>query len=436
MRSTRNLYAVLVVVALLLSACAKPTPKPTFTTLHVIPLSDPYWDTLLELFEQREPQIRIVEVTPEGAEGKGWRLTAGFHGVVAQHLAVIEAGEVDLFPTSPEYLERWVDQGKVLALDTLILKHRFDLAPYGRMIDSLRLEGALYELPIQLLPMAVYYDRERFAAASLASPEQGWTWEQFRHALARLTQGEGEAKLWGFADITLRNDHLVRAMVTQQNPESIDPKTAQAVLQYWGTVAQLDKVIMPYPTKGGLPDTEEHYRSSLGQGRAAVVYADLTGHVLQYAADSGRDWALAPVPVQAEGDRPQLYTDVITMGISAGTREPEAAWRFLSFLAGPEAANVLAHGGTVPAYRSDETRERWLSRTPPPPAFATEIMSAELVPMYPRKRTSSVPSRLAHALNVALMKTVTPLEQYQSPWETEYSAFLEAHRQIQAEAGR
>src|SRR5205823_3785298 len=72
--------------------------------------------------------------------------------------------------------------------------YRFDGRRFGR--------GALFALPKDIGPFAMYYNRELFARAGLPSPpaEQPWTWPEAVAVWRRLTlarRADGRIDQWG-----------------------------------------------------------------------------------------------------------------------------------------------------------------------------------------------------------------------------------------------
>lgn len=138
--------------------------------------------------------------------------------------------QVSLESIPDSYLEKLVTAfaakkpPDVLLLDSVVIPHfvdggaLLDLQPYlaqdppldpaqffpqvWRIATRPREGGgeAVYALPKDFTPLAVYYNKRVFDAAGVAYPRDGWTWEDFRRTaqgLTRDTSGDGRTDTYG-----------------------------------------------------------------------------------------------------------------------------------------------------------------------------------------------------------------------------------------------
>lgn len=387
----------------------------SLTTIRVFagPSSDPVLSTLIRAFHAAEPQIRVESV--------GMQIPTGER---VSYLEVIQdvlgRSEADVFLVAGK-LSDLIDSGQVLPLDPFLQRDSIDLRGFGPLLDGLRVKGSLYDLPYRLNPSIIMYRKELFERAELPVPKPGWTWEEFRWALSRLTEGEGERKTWGFSSDDLE---ILALAMARENLESraMDPTTAKTLLEYWGTLVQGDKTVAPLPhtSRAGEPrrSSLRHYQD----GQAGMTVSSLTT-VAMY----GQGQLI--LPPTSQGNRGTLSVlPPDTLAISAKTKVADAAWKFIRFSTGPEGAIALATAGYLPAYHSDAVRQAWMNRAPAPPPETEGLFSVRYVPLYPRNRTQA-----SVQIDMAFDEALTKVLQSDTPWEEAYRTFLAQRDAILAE---
>ena len=63
---------------------------------------------------------------------------------------------------------------------------------YGNALVTGQLRGKQLALPLDLAIEAIFYNQQAFAAAKVAPPQPGWTWDQFLAAAQSLTTNRSE----------------------------------------------------------------------------------------------------------------------------------------------------------------------------------------------------------------------------------------------------
>src|SRR5690554_2124821 len=61
-------------------------------------------------------------------------------------------------------------------------------------MQTVTYEGSVYGVPFYTNALGLFYNKTAFEEAGLPLPEEGWTWEDFRHAVDTLSDGE----MYGF----------------------------------------------------------------------------------------------------------------------------------------------------------------------------------------------------------------------------------------------
>jgi multiple sugar transport system substrate-binding protein len=342
---------LLLTLAAMAAACskapAKPVsqPAPEVTTIRVGAGYDwdPRIDQVIAAFQSQHPEYRVSLVD-----------------LKADPVDKLNQGAVDLVPGHMIWGET-VRQGAAVALDPYIGKSRLDLAPFGTLIDDWRFAGQVYVLPIYGDPAVLVYNEQLVKAAGVTIPD-AWTWEQLRTTAARLTHGSGDEKIWGL-DTWGRTEDFAYLVALQRTAAGTDPD-AQAVryaLDLWNTMVATDQSVPPsFVLKVG---TEQTSPLPCWKGKAALCLLPL--HLVMERPEYA-GMRLAPFPTAPPNKPATLGLDQ-SYGISARSAQPEAAWAFLRFLAGPEGAAILARQGRFPVYSNEATRQAWSESTPPAP---------------------------------------------------------------------
>lgn len=369
---------------LLLAACSKvptrsaapdqPAPAPVQTatpqvaTIRVLSNGDSALDAIISAYYARYPNDRVEKVSFQPTPGRN------FTDYIRTKLAE-EAVDVVIGFTIADL----VKDGLVLPLDPFIQKSNFDLKPLGPTLDNLRIDGKLYDLPYIVQPQVLVINRDVFKKAGVPEPQVGWTWDQFRETARRLTSGEGDTKVWGFTSTFGSN--MVSMYVNQvSEPNSLyylNEAGLKGALQLFSTMIFSDKSMPPEPKRELNSTAPIMMRDDFRRGKSAMSMEFIGNLAFLSMAMSGPNGAkldvdVAPVPV-VPGGKPFSFASPQTFAISAKSKSPEAAWRFLQFAAGPEGAAALARHGTVPVYSTPEVKKAWFDRQPVP-GPGTEIL--------------------------------------------------------------
>lgn len=355
MRSRR--LVLVLAVALLVTACSKlpvrsgpqatpmaATEPAQVTTIRLGVLQpEPQFDQVIAAFQAKYPQYRVARVDLQ---------TDG--------MTKLKDGAVDVIPEV--YAWMGVPYGLSTALDPYIARSHLDLTPYGPMLDSHRIDGRQYILPVYGDPQVLAYDEQLVKAAGVAMPADGWTWEELRETAARLTHGSGDEKVWGLDTRCVSEDWAYLLAVQKSHPGApVESQAVKSALELWNTMINTDRSVPP-----DMPEkrvTDDLYQIVCSKSRAALYLLPLSFlmHRPEYAG-----LKIAPLPA-APPNRPGTLGGIDGYGISAKAADPEAAWTFLTFLAGPDGAAILAQQGRFPAYATEATKAAWLASAPPPP---------------------------------------------------------------------
>jgi ABC-type glycerol-3-phosphate transport system substrate-binding protein len=332
------------------------------------PFSLETFRTLAEQFEAAHPDIEVNFITPNFINGG-----AGLEGMAA---------DADCFQWFPGF-DNANNAAAVLNLepffdnDPTITKEDF----FPAILDQFRYQGQVYGLPADITMTVIEYNKNLFDAAGLEYPSADWATEDFLAAAVALTQGEGEAKQYGFVpelfepnDMLTMMERMGATLVDDsQSPPAItftDPATIEAMR--WYTSLTTEYGVKPtFITNLGESDFEtvQDRQTLINTGRAAMwtVAGMGGGPGIMFVGgpeEEERDTShigVVPLPAGPDGSGGG-YSSANGYFISATTDARLACWEWIKFLTEqPSAATGLPGRRSVAesaAYRQLVGEER------------------------------------------------------------------------------
>lgn len=259
---------------------------------------------------------------------------------------------------------------------------------YPAAVLSLYRDGAaLYGLPHEINLPVLAYNKVAFEQAGIAPPDAEWTIDDLIDAATKLTQGEGEAKQYGYASegvdlLTFMEQNGVS--LTSGSGDSIQPnftdaKSAQAARAY------IDLLKNTSPNK----KISGYSRDSFGDDIYSLRAAGRVGMWYQFSINSGAfgldedktkyQLAVAPLPNGASLNTASISGN--SLHISAKTEHQQACWKWITFLGGQ--AGAVEYG--IPARLSVAESAAFLDTAP--------AGAAEVVNSYKAMATTATPTK-------------------------------------------
>lgn len=287
---------------------------------------------VIEAFQKQNPNIK-VEIENIGSGTEYWtKLQTMIAGGTAP----------DVIYPATHNAYALASQGALVFLDDLAKRDNLDLNKYDKSIlDLYKYNGKVACLPIDTAALVVYYNKDMFDKAGLPYPKGGWTWAEFLDTAKKLTKdtnGDGKTDQFGVDTWTAYWPVIVWSMTGHgvfddiRKPAKfiINDKESVDALQWLGDLTNKHKV---------MPSTAE--RASISDmflaGKSGM---NIIGHwrVPQYMANiKDFKWDVAVLP---KGKILANRSDGSCFGITAQSKNPEAAWEFVKFLAGPNSMGV------------------------------------------------------------------------------------------------
>jgi multiple sugar transport system substrate-binding protein len=334
----------------------------------------PPFEEIVSKYQAAHPDVKI-EIQHAPWSGYFTRLDA--------QLAAGAGPDVFFITNVPSYASR----GALAPLDDLIKQSNFPIDQYvPSSLLTHSYEGKLYSIPRDSAPSALYYNSDAFDAAGVAYPNADWKWADLRDAAIKLTTNEG-GRITRYGLALESNDW---ATWVQQNggkvfDDPLKPTTfllaepaAVEAIQYIGDLINKDKVTPNFLEAEQAGGTAQLFSS----GQAAMVITNPSR--LGTFADVPFKWAVANLPAGPPGIHSNR-TGGAGFAINANSKNPEAAWAFLQYLAGPEGQSIFAgaKAAAVPAMTGNET-VRAAFKAPFGDVFLREADVGEQFPQFPR----------------------------------------------------
>jgi len=220
----------------------------------------------------------------------------------------------------------------------------FDIDAFdGSIVGGMSANGEIYGLPYDVGPWMIFYNKDMFAAAGVAEPQPGWTWDDYVETARALT-ADGN---YG-AGVTPQNFSLIASALgakymTDGRLDLTNPDAVAAAAAMIDLVAT--EKVAPVVASGSDPGTFVAGRFDAGN---LGMYIDGPWAMIGKIDTVDFQIGLAPLP-RGEGEL-AAATAGSGFGIATSSANKDAAWKAIQVLTSPEALDYLASlGRALPA---------------------------------------------------------------------------------------
>ena len=325
--------------------------------------------------------------------------------------------------TAPDiiYINEWcyslAYRDVLMALDSFIeADEDFDLSYYPEsLLVPLRYEDQLYALPQEVSPYVIYYNKDMFEAAGLEMPTDDWTIDEFYEAAKALT--DPEKNVYGYryasgADPFL--GWLSRAGVdfdtSGTEVQGLDTQEALNALEFLYNLVVVDQ-ISPNPAALTAMGTNA---DAMFRNQSVAMESMGLWMLPQYKADPlSFEWDVVRMPMD---QNQRTKAGILNWGISADTKNPDAAWDLLKFLVGPESMEIVAESNMALPASTDEDANQIVLDTHFPEnvkAFVDSVPDVDMTDQLSIYRTE-VNTKLQELVDKMLIGESTPEETQQA----------------------
>ncbi|WP_379215073.1 ABC transporter substrate-binding protein [Paenibacillus sp. GCM10012303] len=255
----------------------------------------------------------------------------------------------DVLLLNPESLGYLAAKNQLAALDSWIVRDRFDLQAFdSKVTDRLRQLGGglLYGLAPEIERMGLFYNRDLFRSEGFAYPVSRMSWYDVLQTAARFQAegGDGE-RIFGLSVYPRSTPgSLISLVAATLDLRMIDPVSRGLTLQAAGWRDVWTTVIGGYKN-GYLAWETLPARNLFLEGKVAMSVQPFT--FLSKLRESGGvsfDWDVVTEPVNP-GSPDQSATFQIPMiyAVYAGSPSAKVAWELVKHINSPEIADQQLH---------------------------------------------------------------------------------------------
>ncbi|MDT7908797.1 sugar ABC transporter substrate-binding protein [Thermus sp.] len=295
------------------------------------------YQQVLRVFQERNPGIQVEYINIPSNE------------YLAKITAMMAAGSPpDIFFINNIDFPGLASRGVLKPLDPFIQRDKYPTGDiFPGILKAFQWEGAQYGLPRDVSNLVVFYNRNLLRKAGLPDPKPDWTWDDFlRYAKALTVEKDGKRVQWG---VSFQTFYLFwEPWVWSAGGRFYSPDHSKFLLNSPPSLEGL-QFYLDLRYKHHVAPTPEEAQD---RGAFTMFLNGQTGMIVDgrwrvptLKARAKFDFDVVPFPRGKAGS----IVDIDGSGwvMAAGTRNPEAAWKLLSFLAGPEAIQIFTKTGLI-----------------------------------------------------------------------------------------
>ncbi|WP_274381463.1 extracellular solute-binding protein [Paenibacillus mesophilus] len=205
---------------------------------------------------------------------------------------------------------------------------------YEKLVEMSTVKGKLIGIPLNPLPLAVFYNKEWFDKAGIPYPGKDWTWDQFLNLSIKLQAAnpiEGKEVYGSIVPLDMFTFESI-AQSTGQSIVSADGNRVSGYMNSKPVVAAFAKLLNYMNTskasKGvsavGIPVYNELRSFSAGMG---ISVANMFSPLEANAATAGK-FGIAALPFLEKGAKANsVYYSLLS--IPESSKQKELAWKFM-----------------------------------------------------------------------------------------------------------
>ncbi len=365
----------LAVVAMLATGCAKSSGPgdPVQLLVFGAPEELAAYRTLVDAYKQSAPgtDVQIIEASDRS-------------DLIARLSTSIAGGSPpDVFLLNYRFYGQFASKGAIEPLDERIAASAA-VDPedyYPTAMEAFRWRGAQLCLPQNVSSLAVYYNRDLFQRFGVPEPKAGWTWNDLvatatamtrdaNGVVVKGTESEGTGQVVATYGLGIEPSMIRLApFVWSNGGEIVDnpQRPTRFTLDTPKAKEALVNLIDLRAAYGVVPTDEEVEaegdESRFANGRLAMLMSSRRS-TTTFRSITAFDWDVAALPTYGQ-PAGILHSDAYCM--TQGSRNKDAAWRFVEYAISAEGQRIIAATGrTVPSHIEVSRSDAFLGSTQPP----------------------------------------------------------------------
>jgi multiple sugar transport system substrate-binding protein len=337
---------------------AQETEKTTIKVMHYDERS--FYSQYGMLFSAIHPEVEIEVISTQSLyNGQNTDMKKAMEDLIAEQ-------KPDVLMLGTEDYRKMAGEGKLYNLEGFIKKDEYDLeGMIPGVVDFIKNEsdGILYGLAPNFYSQAIFYNKDMFTKYGVTPPEDKMSWEQLLQLAARFpTDGAKEDRVYGLKAGYNSNLYYFGQMIGSSLGLSyINPASMQMTLNTdaWKSAYETannaiksGSLYVEEPNNGMMGDgSYESYllRDPFISGKVAMtIESNYLMDQIKEAKNVLKDkaiqnWDLVTVPVNPQSpDESSGMSISQIFAIDSQSTNPEAAWKFVSYINGDEFARVTS----------------------------------------------------------------------------------------------
>jgi len=295
---------------------------------------------MVDLYQEKHPDVRV------DAESLAW---SDYWPKMATQAA--GGNMADVVQMDYRYLFEYARRDQLEALDSYV-GDQIDLGGFDEVaLDSGRVDGTLFALPMGFNSKACFYDRARLDELGITPPDATWTYEDLK-ALATEVKKAELRNYWGVADKghwepILENFLIQRgkALYDEDGQLAFDEEDIADFFGFWDGLRR-DGLVPPADVSA--QDTGEMDRMPIVNQQVAVDFAH-SNQLVAIQALTPNELGMTMLPHLAGGQPGQYLKPAMQISVAATSGNKEAAARLAGFIITDlEAGEILGVERGVP----------------------------------------------------------------------------------------
>ncbi len=289
---------------------------------------------IVDAYLKTKPDLEIVSIK------------SNWDQIVTQMAAGLKP---DIAIVEPAWIAGMIRGDMATDLTPLVGADRFDLEAFrpGYLQEN-QWNGKLYGLTWNASNMVLVYNRTLYAEAGLVFPYAGWSLQDFRANIQKLSNPEKQR--WGFnwpSVATSASNVILFPLLYANGGKLIDPQTQRATFDQPELVNTLEWLADLNINK---TDWIDRTSKAMLDGHVGMWYSwegPLSNYILADRLHEKFDWGVAYNPRGTA--EPVTLQKGLSMVLLTSSQHPKEAWEFIKYYFSREAQDIRAAALLVPS---------------------------------------------------------------------------------------
>ena len=335
----KKMLSVLLAAILVLLAIPAMAEDQVITVVTWDATTTPYLIAQKEAFEAANPGIKI-EYVDVASQDYAVKTTTMLEGGDKSDVYMIK--EID-------NLINWQAQGFAAPLDTA----DYDMSGFAGTEANYAVDGVQYAIPFRSDFWVLFYNKDLFDAAGVEYPTNDMTWDQYAELAKKMTNPEKE--IYGTHYHTWLS--AVANWAVCDGVNTLADKEYSDLLYFYKLYQDLEDsgACMSF---ADLKAAGLHYSGAFANGNIAMMPMGYwyVSTLIGYNKDGtcNFNWGITAVPHLDGVPAGSSFGNLTGAMINAKSENKDLAWKYISWLGGPEGSKATASTGARPAWVSED----------------------------------------------------------------------------------